>query len=215
MVQAEEILSWSRNGASFPHLVGDYLMQSYWMATEKVKRWSPALVHGATHGLPFPLITQSPFDLTVIVVTHIVLDRTRAAKYPVRVRNLLVLTLRRGRGDVQRNQGSPVAVPSGPANVLVLAAGKAVHLAINAAALAWWAAADDPVSGSPGPSACGWPFVPRRSPRPVRRVPRGGEDLLLQLTDQAGEPSDVCRGAEAGGFPSRLPRSSETVCVAL
>ncbi len=30
------------------HLVGDYLIQSDWMATEKVKRWWPAIVHGTT-----------------------------------------------------------------------------------------------------------------------------------------------------------------------
>ncbi|MBT2390812.1 DUF3307 domain-containing protein [Streptomyces sp. ISL-1] len=27
------------------HLAGDYLIQSDWMATEKVKRWWPAVVH--------------------------------------------------------------------------------------------------------------------------------------------------------------------------
>lgn len=121
------------------HLAGDYLIQSDWMATEKVKRWWPAIVHGATYGLPFLLITQSPLALAVIVVTHIVLDRYRAAKYLVWTRNLLAPTLRRvAWADVQKNQGSPVAVSSGFANSLVIIADNTVHLAINAVALAWW-----------------------------------------------------------------------------
>ncbi|MEU9677818.1 hypothetical protein AB0D92_30455 [Streptomyces parvus] len=32
------------------------------------------------------------------------------------------------------------------------------------------------------------------------------EDLLFQLGDAAGEGFDVRRGAEAGGFPGRLPQ---------
>ncbi|MEK8174998.1 DUF3307 domain-containing protein [Streptomyces sp. M19] len=88
------------------HLAGDYLMQSDWMATEKVKRWWPAVVHGITYGLPFVLITQSPLALAVIVVTHIVLDRYRAAKYLVWARNLLAPASRRVKwADVQANQG--------------------------------------------------------------------------------------------------------------
>ncbi|MEU5049240.1 hypothetical protein [Streptomyces sp. NPDC021096] len=39
-------MSWSRNEGLFPHLVGDYLMQSYWMATEKVNHWWLAIAHG-------------------------------------------------------------------------------------------------------------------------------------------------------------------------
>ncbi|WP_177324399.1 hypothetical protein [Streptomyces mirabilis] len=32
------------------------------------------------------------------------------------------------------------------------------------------------------------------------------EDLLFQLGDPTGERFDVCRGAEAGSFPGRLPQ---------
>ncbi|MEU1827158.1 DUF3307 domain-containing protein [Streptomyces abikoensis] len=126
-------------GSLLAHLAGDYLIQSDWMATEKVKRWWPAIVHGTTYGLPFLLITQSPFALAVIVVTHIVLDRYRAAKYLIWARNLLAPASRRVPwAAAQKNQGSPVTVPSGLANALVIIADNTVHLAINAAALAWW-----------------------------------------------------------------------------
>lgn len=71
--------------------------------------------------LSLRLITQSLFALTVIVVAQIILDRYRRVPW----------------ADVQKNQGSPVAVPSGLANALVVSADNAVHHAINAVALAW------------------------------------------------------------------------------
>ncbi|WP_327092546.1 DUF3307 domain-containing protein [Nonomuraea sp. NBC_01738] len=65
------------------HLVGDYVLQSHWMATKKVKRWWPTVVHGLACSLPFLLITRSPWALLVIGGTHVVLDRYRAAKYVI------------------------------------------------------------------------------------------------------------------------------------
>ncbi|MFD4224736.1 hypothetical protein [Streptomyces griseus] len=73
------------------------------------------------------------------MVTHVVLDRYRAAKYLVWARNLLAPASRRVKwADVQADQGSPVTVLSGLANALVIVANNTVHPAINAAALAWW-----------------------------------------------------------------------------
>ncbi|MER6531357.1 hypothetical protein [Streptomyces sp. NPDC001508] len=46
-------------------LAGDCLIQSDWMATEKVKRSWPAIVHGITYGLPFLVITRSPLALAI------------------------------------------------------------------------------------------------------------------------------------------------------
>ncbi|WP_369227827.1 hypothetical protein AB5J52_46705 [Streptomyces sp. R39] len=109
------------------------------MATEKVKRWWPAIVHGTTYGLPFLLITQSPLALAEIVATHVVLDRSRVAKYLVWARNLLAPASRRvAWAGVQKNQSSPVAVPPGLANALVMVTDNTVYLAIDAAALVRW-----------------------------------------------------------------------------
>lgn len=44
-------------GLLLAHLVGDYLIQSDWMANEKTKRWWPAWAHALTYGLPFLLVT--------------------------------------------------------------------------------------------------------------------------------------------------------------
>lgn len=125
--------------ALLAHLAGDFVLQSDWMAAEKVRRWWPAIVHGATYGLPFLLLTQSPPALAVIVVTHIVLDRYRAAKYIVWARNQLAPAERRvAWADVQRNHGSSLNTPPGLATALVIVADNTVHVAINAAALVWW-----------------------------------------------------------------------------
>nr|BEK71538.1 hypothetical protein KPHV_87650 [Kitasatospora purpeofusca] len=121
------------------HLTGDFVLQSDWMAAEKTRRWWPAVVHGTTYGLPFLLLTQSPIALGVIVVTHILLDRYRAAKYLVWARNLLGPAGRRvAWADVQKNHGSSLTTPPGLANALVIVADNTIHLVINAAALTWW-----------------------------------------------------------------------------
>jgi hypothetical protein len=71
------------------HLIGDYLLQSHWMATEKTKRWWPAIAHGLVYTLPFLFITQSPAALAVIAGTHIVIDHYRLARHLVWFKNLL------------------------------------------------------------------------------------------------------------------------------
>lgn len=63
------------------HLVGDYLLQSHWMAVEKVNKWLPAIAHGVTYTLPFLFITQSVPALLVICITHIIIDHYRLAKH--------------------------------------------------------------------------------------------------------------------------------------
>lgn len=71
------------------HFVGDYLLQSDWMAVEKTKRWWPAIVHGVTYGLPFLLVTHSWLALIVIIGTHIIIDRYRLARHIVWVKNFI------------------------------------------------------------------------------------------------------------------------------
>lgn len=76
-------------GILLAHLVGDYLCQSHWMATEKTRRWWPAIAHGVTYTLPFLIVTRSPAALVVICLTHIVIDRYRLARYVVWAKNQL------------------------------------------------------------------------------------------------------------------------------
>lgn len=69
------------------HFIGDYLLQSHWMATEKTKRSMAALVHVLTYGLPFLFLRPSWLALFVIVSTHFVIDRWRLARYVVWAKN--------------------------------------------------------------------------------------------------------------------------------
>lgn len=71
------------------HAVGDYLLQSHWMATEKVKRASAAAVHAVCYTLPFLFLTRSPAAFGVICGTHFVIDRWRLARYVCWAKNFL------------------------------------------------------------------------------------------------------------------------------
>ena len=69
------------------HAVGDYVLQSEWMATEKTKRSLPALVHCLTYTLPFLFLTQNTYTLAVIAGTHFVIDRWQLARYVTWAKN--------------------------------------------------------------------------------------------------------------------------------
>ena len=69
------------------HGVGDYLLQSEWMAREKTKRSLAAFVHSLFYILPFLFITQNPLTLAVIGGTHFVIDRWHLARYVAWVKN--------------------------------------------------------------------------------------------------------------------------------
>lgn len=80
MITADQILA---------HLVGDYLLQSDWMATEKTKRSIAALAHAACYSLPFLFFRPSIAALTFVAGTHFVIDRWRLARYVVWAKNFI------------------------------------------------------------------------------------------------------------------------------
>lgn len=69
------------------HLIGDYLLQSHWMATEKTKQSAAAAIHALTYTLPFNFLTTSLSALAFIVGTHFLIDRFRLARYVVWLKN--------------------------------------------------------------------------------------------------------------------------------
>lgn len=71
------------------HLVGDYILQSDWMAIEKTKRHIAAFVHALTYSLPFLILKPSLAAWLVIFVTHELIDRYRLARYIVWAKNWL------------------------------------------------------------------------------------------------------------------------------
>lgn len=71
------------------HAVGDYLLQSDWMATSKTSKWAAAIVHVGVYGLPFLLLTRSWPALAVIVLSHLVIDHWRLARHVSWAKNFL------------------------------------------------------------------------------------------------------------------------------
>lgn len=80
MITADQILC---------HLIGDYILQSDWMATEKTKKSLAALAHVITYSLPFLFFRPSWSALLFIAATHFVIDRWRLARYVVWAKNFL------------------------------------------------------------------------------------------------------------------------------
>lgn len=121
-------------GIILAHLVGDYVLQSHWMATEKVKRWAPAMAHGATYTLPYLLVTRSLLALAVICVTHVVIDRYRLARHVVWAKNQVAP---RGYRPPHTATGYADDVPPWLAVWLLIVVDNTMHLAINALAVVY------------------------------------------------------------------------------
>lgn len=71
------------------HAIGDYILQSDWMANEKTKRTLAAVAHAATYTLPFVFLTREPTALAFIFGTHLAIDRFRLARFVVWAKNFL------------------------------------------------------------------------------------------------------------------------------
>lgn len=129
------------------HVVGDYLTQTTWMANAKTKRWAPAWAHGIVYGIPFILITRSIPALLVIVVTHVVIDHYRLARYIIWAKNQLAPRRWRypwsaaGPSGYLEKQAQGVTgyavTPTFMAVWLMIAVDNLIHMFINLAAI-WW-----------------------------------------------------------------------------
>jgi hypothetical protein len=124
-------------GIILAHLVGDYIIQTDWMANEKTKRWWPAILHGLTYTLPYLLVTQHPLALFVIASTHVVIDRYRLAKHLCWAKNQLAPKSYRYTWEEGKATGYPADKPAFMAVWLMILADNTTHLVINAAAVFW------------------------------------------------------------------------------
>jgi len=125
MVTADQLLA---------HAVGDYLLQSDWMAREKTRRSIVALLHAVVYVLPFLLLSHSLPALLVIVVSHFVIDRWRLARYLAWLRNWLGPN--RPWSECEET-GSPSDRPAYQAFWLMIIVDNTMHVLINAAALTY------------------------------------------------------------------------------
>lgn len=110
------------------HLVGDYLLQSHWMATEKTRSHVAAAAHAVAYTVPFVFITWSPLALLLICATHFIVDRWRLARFVVWAKN-------GARGPVTAT-GYTDDVPAWLSVWLLIVADNTLHLLINGVAIA-------------------------------------------------------------------------------
>lgn len=72
------------------HAIGDYVLQSDWMAQQKTKNGVPATVHAVVYSLVFVLAFHpSHMAWLVIYGTHFLIDRYRLARFVVYAKNFL------------------------------------------------------------------------------------------------------------------------------
>jgi hypothetical protein len=72
MVSADQLLA---------HVVGDYLLQSDWMASGKTRHVVPAALHAVVYGFPFLLLRPTRGGFLTLVASHFVIDHWRLARY--------------------------------------------------------------------------------------------------------------------------------------
>lgn len=115
------------------HLVGDYVLQSHWMATEKTKQSMAAAIHAAAYTLPFLLLSQSPAAIAVILGTHFLIDRFRLARFVVWAKNGYLLT----EIGPATATGYRDDVPAWLSVWLLIIADNTIHIICNGLALAY------------------------------------------------------------------------------
>ena len=129
----------------FAHVVGDYTLQTTWMATEKLRRLSVAGVHAVTYGLPFvplvwvaaPSAQRAAVVWAAIVGTHAVLDRYRVARTVIWARNQLAPEAYRYPRTAADAGGFAPGTPLHLSGWLCTIVDNTLHVAINTVAL-WW-----------------------------------------------------------------------------
>ena len=67
----------------FCHLVGDYVLQSNFLATTKGENWYHLFVHCALYCLPFVIVFSITWQLAYIFVIHVVADALKARYHKI------------------------------------------------------------------------------------------------------------------------------------
>lgn len=135
------------------HLIGDYILQSDWMANSKTTKSFACLCHVLTYAIPFLFLNPSWTALAVIVGTHFVIDRFRLAKYLVYGKNYLAPKSARNEylsnnkedyveglhyklsWENCKSNGYPAETPVWLSTWLLIIADNALHLLLNHLAL--------------------------------------------------------------------------------
>ena len=62
----------------FCHLIGDYVLQSDFLASTKGKNWYHLIVHCALYCVPFAVVFGMTWHVGVLFATHVIVDSMKA-----------------------------------------------------------------------------------------------------------------------------------------
>lgn len=117
------------------HLIGDYLLQSGWMAANKAKSHIAAFVHALVYSLPFLLLRPSLNAWLVIFVTHFFIDRYSLAKRVAVIKNYIAPCKHWPKNGDLSDFGYHKCTPEFLAMWLLIITDNTLHLLINFIAL--------------------------------------------------------------------------------
>ena len=120
------------------HAVGDYVIQSDWMANEKTKRSLACVAHALTYGLPFLFLRPSVAAMAIIVATHFLIDRWRLARFVCWAKNVVLCPPSAEHAFAWSNcsaTGSPSERPPWLSVWLLIIVDNIMHVTINGLAL--------------------------------------------------------------------------------
>ena len=121
------------------HLVGDYFLQSDWMALNKTKANWPAFCHVIFYSLPFLLLDPSLLAILFIIGSHFAIDRWRLARYVCWIKNYLAEPVSSNPSFSECDiTGYPKTRPDWLTVWLLIITDNTMHLLCNHFALNFW-----------------------------------------------------------------------------
>jgi hypothetical protein len=118
------------------HLIGDYFLQSDWMANEKTKNSLVAMFHALWYIIPFILfLNPSYYALFFMCLTHFVVDRFRLVRYVIWLKNNIAPVSYNLSWKECSKTGYPDSKPAWLSVWLMIISDNTLHLACNYIAL--------------------------------------------------------------------------------
>ncbi len=140
MLQGERLTTQEPNMAMqlLCHFLGDYALQSSWMARNKVLRLFPALAHACVYFIPFFLIIHPSLEAAMVMTgTHVLIDRYRLSRYVAYANHFIAPPSEWKCWEDCKETGYHKDTPPFLAFWLMIIVDNTMHIAINALALAY------------------------------------------------------------------------------
>jgi hypothetical protein len=120
------------------HLIGDYVLQSHWMAAKKSEKIYLAALHSFIYVIPFLIMRPTWITMAIIIGTHFVIDHWRWSRYVIWAQNMFGPKKYRLPFPKARDSGSafPGTTPLTLATFLAIISDDVLHMICNS--LAFW-----------------------------------------------------------------------------